>query len=172
MAPCSQFLFLLLPIVLLIQLAPKLRFFFCGFPTQNPTEVFWAGADKLGVLLYSRQADRQVEAQLKTLGSRHVRYKTVQTVSAIWSSAHNNQLSRNMEIIMKLRSLCCIQDGFVLKVLHRPTALCKTKLLWLHYVSCSILDLWTLTSHSSLTNALHCDWLYRGMRIRIFPHSS
>ena len=58
------------------------------FPTQNPTEVFWAGADKLGVLLYSRQADRQVEAQLKTLGSRHVRYKTVQTVNAIWSSAH------------------------------------------------------------------------------------
>ena len=73
----------LLPIVLLIQLVPKLRFFFCGFPTQNPTEVFWAGADKLGVLLYSRQADRQVEAQLKTLGSRHVRYKTVQTANAI-----------------------------------------------------------------------------------------
>ena len=73
----------LLPIVLLIQLVPMLRFFFCGFPNQNPTEVFWAGADKLGVLLYSRQADRQVEAQLKTLGSRHVRYKTVQTVNAI-----------------------------------------------------------------------------------------
>ena len=52
-------------------------------------------------------ADGQVVAQLKNLGSRHVRNKTVQTVNAISSSAHislifTKQLLMNEQIIMML----------------------------------------------------------------------
>ena len=91
----ASFLFVTLANVAIIQLVTKLwfpNFFFSGFspfpPRTSPLGLFWAGADTEGVLLSSRQTDGQVEAQLKTLGSRHVRNKTVHTASAILSSAH------------------------------------------------------------------------------------